>query len=76
MKYTIHSWELGTFDIGENKFNKLKQAKNCLSAALAIVEKYELLLSNYLDLEKECLSVTTDYMVRTSTDYFKFFDIR
>lgn len=79
MKYTIRVWALGAYpelDIDENKFNNLKQAKNCLSAALAIEEKYELLLSNYLDLEKECLNVTSDCMVRSSTDYAGFFDIR
>lgn len=79
MKYTIRVWALGAYpelSIDEEKFNNLKQARHCLSAALAIEEKYELLLSNYLDLEKECLSATSDYMVRSSTDYSGFFDIR
>lgn len=79
MKYTIRAWALGSYPelvIDEEKFNSLKQAKHCLTAALAIEEKYELLLSNYLDLEKECLNITSDYMVRNSTDYSKFFDIR
>lgn len=43
---------------------------------MAIEENYELLLSNYLDLEKECLNVAVDYMVRTSTDYTDLFNIR
>ena len=80
MKYTIRVWALDDtypdLDIDEDKFNNLKQARHCLSAALAIEEKYELLLSNYLDLEKECLNATLDYMVRSSTDYSGFFDIR
>lgn len=79
MKYTIRVWASGAFpelSIEEDRYNSLKQARHCLSAALAIEEKYELLLSNYLDLEKECLSITSDYMVRSSTDYSGFFDIR
>lgn len=79
MKYTIRVWALGYYpelSIDEVRFNNLKQARLCLSAALAIEEKYELLISNYLDLEKECLNVTSDYMIRRTTDYSVFFDLR
>ncbi|MGJ8647665.1 MAG: hypothetical protein ACSHXJ_12275 [Marinomonas colpomeniae] len=79
MKYAIGILAIGTdpeINIDENEFNDFKQAKLCLSSALAIEEKYELLLSNYLDLEKECLNVTSDYMVRRSPNYSGFFDIR
>jgi len=79
MKYTIRVWASGNYpelSIDEARFNNLKQARLCLSAALAIEEKYELLISNYLDLEKECLNVTSISMIRSSTDYSGFFDIR
>ena len=79
MKYTIRVWAIGSYPeliIDEVRFNTLKQARLCLSAALAIEEKYELLISNYLDLEKECLNVTSDSMVRRSKDYSDFFEIR
>lgn len=79
MKYTIRVWAMGSYpevDIDEEKFDELKKARRCLSGALAIEEKYELLLSNYIDLEKECVGASTDYMVRNVTDYGGFFDIR
>lgn len=79
MKYTIRIWALGLYpeiEITQIQFDEIKQARNCLSAALSIEEKYELLLSNYLDLEKECLNVISDYMVRHIKGYEDFFDIR
>lgn len=62
-------------EISKDKFNQLKVAKVCLAGALAIEEKYELLISNYLDFEKECLNITADHMVRESISYANFFDI-
>jgi hypothetical protein len=79
MKYFLRIWALGRnpeIVIDEKQFNDLKQAKNLLSEALAIEEKYELLISNYLDLEKECLNITSEYMVKNATTYADFFDIR
>lgn len=79
MKYIIQIWALGAhpeIELDDEKFKKLKHARKCLSNALAIEEKYELLLSNYLDLEKECLIITSDYMVRSNAGYAGFFDIR
>jgi len=79
MKYTVRVWAIGPYPevvIDKEKFDELKNARSCLSGALAIEEKYELLLSNYVDLEKECLGVSTDYMVRNTADYSGFFDIR
>ena len=68
MKYSVHVLTIGSYPeikIDQAKFDELKQARKCLYEALAIEEKYELLLSNYLDLEKECLNVTADNMVRS-----------
>lgn len=81
MKYIIQVWTLDSYpeneiEIDQPKFDELRHAQKSLSVALAIEENYELLLSNYLDLEKECLNVAADYMVRTSTDYTDLFDIR
>ncbi|MDH5572132.1 MAG: hypothetical protein OEY89_10225 [Gammaproteobacteria bacterium] len=79
MKYVVRVWAMGSYpeiDIDKEKFDELKSARSCMSGALAIEEKYELLLSNYIDLEKECLAASTDYMVRHTTDYSGFFDIR
>ncbi len=81
MRYTIQVWTLDSYpenkiEIDQPKFDELRHAQKCLSVALAIEENYDLLLSNYLDLEKECLNVAADYMVRTSTEYTDLFDIR
>jgi hypothetical protein len=79
MKYIVQVWTLDSYpeiEIDQPKFDELRQAQKCLSGALAIEEKYELLLSNYLDLEKECLNLTADYMVRSDRGYSGFFDLR
>ncbi len=79
MKYVIQTWVLGKFpeiEIDESKYLDIKAAKETLLACLSIEEKYELLLSNHLELEKEALGVTADYMVRNTADYSGFFDIR
>jgi hypothetical protein len=62
--------------IDEKRFYLLRKSKSCLVAALTIEENYELLISNYLELEKECLSVTCDNMIRRNQGYSEFFDIR
>lgn len=79
MKYCVQILALGSFpqiELSENEFNNLKKATLALSGAIAIEEKYELLLSNYLDLEKESLSIISEYMLRNFTDYSVFFDVR
>lgn len=79
MKYVISTRGLGNYpelEIKKENYDQLKMARLCLSAAMALEEKYELLISNYIDLEKECLNVSTEYMVRRSSGYTDFFDIR
>jgi len=63
-------------DINDAKFCKLLECKGVLSAALAIEEKYELLLSNYLELEKQALNTTVERMLYNSHDYSDSFDNR
>ncbi|WP_442960864.1 hypothetical protein [Pseudoalteromonas sp. SWYJZ98] len=63
-------------EIDEEKFNSIVTALNQLSAAMAIEEKYELLIGNYLDLEKEVLNVTAEDILYSSSEYSGFFDIR
>mgnify|MGYP000175543353 FL=1 len=58
MKYLVTILTTGNnpeLVINESKFEQLKKAKECLSEILSFEEKYELLLSNYMELEKECL---------------------
>lgn len=63
-------------EIDEVKFCSIVEARNVLSAAMAVEEKYELLVSNYIELEKELLKVAADDMIYRDRDYSVFFDIR
>lgn len=55
---------------------ELQKARNTLSNALAIEEKYEIVISNYLDFEQEILNATTSHMIREHLDYSDFFKVR
>lgn len=79
MKYLLKILTLGDnpeLIIDEAKFIKLKKAKECLNEILAFEEKYELLLSNYIELEKECLLISTENMINQEIGYKNFFDIK
>lgn len=79
MKYFLRICAIGPYpetEISEERFLNLKKSKDCLLAAFSIEEKYELLVSNYLDFEKEVLSISCDYMLRNTNEYSEFFDIR
>lgn len=57
--YSISKKVLGqTHDmtITEEEFEQLKASRACLSSSLAIEEKYDILLSNYFELERDCLN--------------------
>ncbi|WP_339351102.1 hypothetical protein [uncultured Alteromonas sp.] len=47
-----------TYDmvITEEEHELIKESRRCLSASLAIEEKYDILLSNYYELERDCLN--------------------
>lgn len=60
----------------KQKFCSIVEARNILSAAMAVEEKYELLISNYIELEKEVLKATADNMVYQDRGYSDFFDVR
>jgi hypothetical protein len=63
-------------DIDDVKFCELNEAKETLSAAFSLEEKYELLLMNFLELEKEVLSNSAEYCFFKQREYSDFFDIR
>ncbi len=65
-------WVIGQapeITIDSDRYEALKKARNILTGALAIEEKYDLLFSNYLELETECLNYTTECMVKGSLGY-------
>ena len=78
MEYFLKIKALGQFpklEIDETKFLELKSAKSILSNALDIEEKYEILISNYFELEKEVINLSVVNMVRGLTGYEDFFEI-
>ncbi len=79
MKYIISKAVLGNvpeIEISESEYFELQKARNTLSNALEIEEKYEIVISNYLDFEQEMLNATTKYMIREHLDYSDFFKVR
>tara|TARA_R110001583_G_scaffold174519_1_gene328935 strand:+ start:144 stop:1052 length:909 start_codon:yes stop_codon:yes gene_type:complete len=79
MLYQLRIHAIGKYpeiEIDEKKYYSIYEARNILSAAMAVEEKYELLINNYVELEKEVLSAATDNMIYRDKDYSGFFDIR
>lgn len=62
--------------ITEGEFICLEVARNVLSTALAIEEKYSILLSNLLEFETELLRASAYDMLFEGQDYPDFFDTR
>jgi|TARA_B100000700_G_C14934374_1_gene803509 hypothetical protein len=74
--YSLSEWVLGStqeLEISESRFQRIKEAKKLLSEGLAIEEKWEILVSNYVDLESDCLSATTSHMLFSEQPYEAFF---
>jgi len=79
MKYVLRKPVLGEvpeIEISEESYKAYKESREILSNCLAIEEKYEILISNYIDLEEQILSATTSHVVREHLDYSDFFDVR
>jgi hypothetical protein len=79
MKYILRKTVLADvpeIEITEESYVGYKESRKILSNCLAIEEKYEILISNYIDLEEQMLNATTSYMVREHSDYSDFFDVR
>lgn len=62
--------------LSEDEFSKLKQAKSCLNSAFALEENYDLLLSNYRELELEAISAAFNDMTVKQHAYEDFFEVR
>ena len=61
--------------IDENNFELLKSSKKILDEAIALEEKFEILITNYLELEKEFINIAVSEMVRYTNEYREFFVI-
>lgn len=62
--------------IDSQRFSLLKTSTNILAEALQIEEEYEMVISNYIDLEKETLNTSISYMVRTPLANLDTFEAR
>lgn len=79
MKYLLRKVGLAIMpevEITEHEYAEYEKARNILSNALAIEEKYEILISNYLDFEKEMLSCSAEHMIRERIEYSVHFQVR
>jgi hypothetical protein len=63
-------------EISPQEYAGFREARGVLSAALAIEEKYEILVSNYLTLETKLLQIAATNTVRRTLTYSEFFDTR
>lgn len=78
-KYLLRIAALGRFpklEIDRTRFEELKDSRPILTHALAIEEKYEIIISNFLELERESTNASVSEMVRNHIEYKDFFDVR
>jgi hypothetical protein len=78
-KYFLKIAALGRFpelEIDQERFLQLKKSRPVLSHVLAIEEKYEIIISNFLELEREATNASISEMVRNQIEYKDFFDVR
>ncbi len=73
-KAVIHN--VPEIDISEQDYKKYIDARDILLNAFAIEEKYEILITNFLDFEKQILTITNENIVREFIDYSDSFEIR
>lgn len=69
MKYYLTRGTIGATDleIGENDYEDYKESNKVLTSCLSFEKSYEILLSNYIDLENERLSWATLEMVMVAS---------
>lgn len=79
VKYSLRKDVLGKVpevQITHQLFEELKTAREILTNAFEIEEKYELLTLNYLDFERQLLDIALTSMVRRHVEYYDFFIAR
>ena len=63
-------------EIERARFEKLKASRPVLTHALAIEEKYSIIITNFLELEREATNASITEMVQSHNEYKDFFNIR
>lgn len=65
-----------TLPIDNHRFSLLKKSKTILAEFLEFEEEYEMMISNYIDLEKESFNASLSYGILTHRGLADFFDAR
>jgi len=79
MKYIIRKSDLNDvpeIEISEEYYEVYKESRSILLNCLAIEEGYEILISNYLDLEKQILDTAMFHMMHGYLSYSDFFNVQ
>jgi hypothetical protein len=63
-------------EITADEYTELENARRILLNAQAIEIKYDILITNFLEFEKQLLNNTATFMVRVSAEYNDLFEIR
>lgn len=75
MKYKIIravSGSPGFVELMREEFIRIREAKRCLFAILGIEDKFDLLLANYIELERELLNLTLYQMIYRKLQWSDF----
>lgn len=75
MNYVIRIYAIGKFPevpISKEQFLDLRYSNSALAHGLSIEERYEILLSNYLEFEKEILIRSAEFVVRHPFEHEDF----
>ncbi|MGE8499750.1 MAG: hypothetical protein ACN6O6_19785 [Pseudomonas sp.] len=62
-------------EISEAEFSSIVKSRQILTAALSVEEKYDLVLGNFLDLEKELLMLTAEKIIDNRFDYARAYSL-
>jgi hypothetical protein len=79
MRYLLRKSVIGSvpeIDITEAQYLEFQHAWKVLKDSLGIEETYEMLLSNYADLEREMHDATLSHMIHSGPGYSDFFQIK
>ncbi len=69
MEYLLADSVIGSeliYDLTESEFNSIRKSRDILDSAFDLEEKYDILLTNFLELEKEVLNIAVDHMIKRS----------
>lgn len=62
--------------ISAKYYSQLKHARKILVTAFELEQAYEIILNNFLDLERQALSISSTYSIRRIHQYSEFFELR